>query len=73
VIVPRWTAKLMNGVSELPLGEKVWADTTITLSNGASATRMRDVFTGREVSTEGSVAIADALAEFPVAVIHAKG
>jgi maltooligosyltrehalose synthase len=34
---------------------------------------MRDVFTGREVSTEGSVAIADALAEFPVAVIHAKG
>ena len=73
VIVPRWSAKLMDGVSELPVGEKVWADTRITLSNGAWATRMRDVFTGREVAVEGSVTIADALAEFPVAVMHVKG
>jgi (1->4)-alpha-D-glucan 1-alpha-D-glucosylmutase len=69
VIVPRWSAKLMDGVSESPVGEKAWADTTITLSNGASAARMRDVFTGREVAVEGSVSIADALAEFPVAVL----
>jgi hypothetical protein len=31
------------------------------------------VFTGREVAVEGSVTIADALAEFPVAVMHVKG
>jgi (1->4)-alpha-D-glucan 1-alpha-D-glucosylmutase len=73
VIVPRWSAKLMDGVSELPVGENVWADTRITLSNATSASRMRDVFTGREVTLEESVAIADALAEFPVAVMHVKG
>ncbi len=49
VIVPRWTAKLMDAVNELPLGEQVWADTRIALGNGAPRTRMRDVFTDREV------------------------
>jgi (1->4)-alpha-D-glucan 1-alpha-D-glucosylmutase len=69
VIVPRWSAKLMDGVSELPVGEHVWADTKVALGNGTAATRMRDVFTDREVATAGSVAVAGALAEFPVAVL----
>jgi (1->4)-alpha-D-glucan 1-alpha-D-glucosylmutase len=69
VIVPRWSAKLMDGVSELPVGKHVWADTKIALGNGTSAAGMRDVFTDREVATQGSVAVAGALAEFPVAVL----
>ena len=69
VIVPRWSAKLMDGVSELPVGEKAWADTKIALGNSTSATRMRDVFTDREIEAEGSAALANALAEFPVAVL----
>ena len=36
MIVPRWTAKLMDGVNELPLGEHVWADTRIALGNGCA-------------------------------------
>jgi len=64
VIVPRWTAKLMDAVTELPLGEQVWADTRIN----APATRMRDVLTEREVAIDGSLAVANALADFPVAV-----
>ena len=50
VIVPRWSAKLMDAVNELPLGERVWADTRVALGNGAPPTRMRDVFTDREIS-----------------------
>jgi maltooligosyltrehalose synthase len=59
----------MDGVSELPLGEKVWADTRIALGNGVPATRVRDIFTGRESALESAVALADALVEFPVAVL----
>jgi (1->4)-alpha-D-glucan 1-alpha-D-glucosylmutase len=68
VIVPRWTAKLMDAVNELPLGEQVWADTRIS----TSATRMRDVLTEREIATNGAVAVASVFAEFPVAVLVAS-
>jgi (1->4)-alpha-D-glucan 1-alpha-D-glucosylmutase len=68
VIVPRWTAKLMDAVNELPLGDRVWGDTRIN----ASAMRMRDVFTEREVAIEGGVSVASVLSEFPVAVLVGK-
>jgi (1->4)-alpha-D-glucan 1-alpha-D-glucosylmutase len=64
VIVPRWTAKLMDAVNELPLGEQVWADTRI----GAPAARMRDVLTEREITIDGTLPVANALTDFPVAV-----
>jgi malto-oligosyltrehalose synthase len=65
VIVPRWSAKLMAAVDELPLGEQVWADTRIS----AAAGRMKDVLTGREVAIEGAVFVASVLTEFPAAVL----
>jgi (1->4)-alpha-D-glucan 1-alpha-D-glucosylmutase len=74
VIVPRWTAKLMDAVNELPIGGRVWADTRVALGNSTQAPRMRDVLTGREVGIDGAgsertLSVADALAEFPVAVL----
>jgi Maltooligosyl trehalose synthase len=68
VIVPRWTAKLMDAVNELPVGDRVWGDTRIN----ASAMRMSDVFTEREVAIEGGVSVASVLSEFPVAVLVGK-
>ena len=65
VIVPRWTAKLMDAVNELPLGDQVWADTRIS----AAAARMTDVLTDRDIAIDGSVAVAAVLAEFPAAVL----
>jgi (1->4)-alpha-D-glucan 1-alpha-D-glucosylmutase len=65
VIVPRWSAKLMDAVNELPLGEQVWMDTRIN----AAGKQLRDVLTDRAVAIEGGVSVADALAEFPVAVL----
>jgi (1->4)-alpha-D-glucan 1-alpha-D-glucosylmutase len=74
VIVPRWTAKLMDAVNELPIGGRVWADTAVALGNGTQAPRMRDVLTDREVGIDGAgsertLSVADALAELPVAVL----
>jgi (1->4)-alpha-D-glucan 1-alpha-D-glucosylmutase len=71
VVVPRWTAKLMDAVTELPLRERVWADTRVALGSGVQSAAMRDVFTSREVAIDGdrSVGVAGALAEFPVAVL----
>jgi (1->4)-alpha-D-glucan 1-alpha-D-glucosylmutase len=65
VIVPRWSAKLMDAVNELPLGEQVWADTMIN----APGTRMLDVLTDREVPIDGAIAVARVLTEFPAAVL----
>jgi (1->4)-alpha-D-glucan 1-alpha-D-glucosylmutase len=75
VIVPRWTAKLMDGVNEPPLGEKVWADTRVLLGGNINAVaRATDAFTGRDVPIEEEqgergLRVAAALAEFPVAVL----
>jgi (1->4)-alpha-D-glucan 1-alpha-D-glucosylmutase len=77
VIVPRWTAKLMDGVNDLPIGEKVWADTTIALGNSVGTiARLTDVFTGRAVPIEDAQAeralrVSSIFAEFPVAVLRA--
>jgi (1->4)-alpha-D-glucan 1-alpha-D-glucosylmutase len=65
VIVPRWTAKLMDAVNELPLGDQVWADTRIS----AAAARMTDVLTDRDIAIDGTVSVAAVLAEFPAAVL----
>jgi (1->4)-alpha-D-glucan 1-alpha-D-glucosylmutase len=77
VMVPRWTAKLMDGVHELPLRERVWADTRVMPGNGANVAAMREVLSGREIAIddvphERSVSIARALAEFPVAVLYVR-
>jgi (1->4)-alpha-D-glucan 1-alpha-D-glucosylmutase len=76
VIVPRWTAKLMDAASELPLRERVWADTRVALGNGLQPSAMRDVISGREATvderhSERALRIAEVFAEFPVAVLAA--
>lgn len=74
VIVPRWTAKLMDAVNQLPIGGRVWADTRVAVGSITLAPRMRDVLTDRELTIEGAegertLSVADALAELPVAVL----
>ncbi len=72
VIVPRWTAKLMDAATELPLGARVWGDTKIAIGSATAATRTTDVLTGREVriGDERALSVAEAFAEFPVAVLR---
>ena len=75
VIVPRWTAKLMDAAIDLPIGERVWGDTTIAVGD-STATRLTDVLTSREIAIEGEqgarrLSVAAVFAEFPVAVLRA--
>jgi (1->4)-alpha-D-glucan 1-alpha-D-glucosylmutase len=77
VIVPRWTAKLMDGVNDLPLRERVWGDTRVVLGGNVQTSTMQDVFTGKDVAIEGSASestlrVAAVFAEFPVAVLYCK-
>src|SRR5690606_18507981 len=68
VLVPRWTARLLKGVTRLPCGEAVWGETRVVLGDvpvGAAT----DLFTGREVeahSAEGGryLRVAEVLADF---------
>jgi (1->4)-alpha-D-glucan 1-alpha-D-glucosylmutase len=76
VIIPRWSAKLMDAANELPLGERVWADTKVQLAS-MEAAAITELFAGSEVQIEsvGSerfVSVAKTLAEFPVAVLCSR-
>ncbi len=73
VIVPRLTAVLMQGIEALPLGETVWKDTALPLNSRLPA-EFENVLTGKKLSAvekDGvrSIRVAEALAEFPVAIL----
>ena len=72
-IVPRLIAQLTPAADPLPppppIGPAVWADTRIILEGDWPAT-LRNVFTGQTCPlTDSRIALADALAEFPVALL----
>ncbi|MGH8177962.1 MAG: malto-oligosyltrehalose synthase [Steroidobacter sp.] len=70
-IVPRWTAKLMGGNAELPLGERVWGDTRINIGESSPSKELLSRRRVRIEEIEGArwVRAAEAFAEFPVAVL----
>ncbi|HEX9122028.1 MAG TPA: malto-oligosyltrehalose synthase [Actinomycetota bacterium] len=68
-VAPRLTLRLA-GPGRPPLGERVWADTTLELPREAPPV-WRDVFTGGPVRANGrgGLLVADVLARFPVALL----
>ena len=70
VIVPRLLARRDFFKPVLPLGRACWDDTRVAVPV-ASGARLRDVLTGRTVKADDtSVAIGDALTDFPVALLE---
>jgi len=74
VIVPRWSAKLMQGAINLPLGAEVWGDTKVMLGAAGKASFL-DVFSALELRSEGegegrSLRVAEVFSKFPVAVLQ---
>jgi (1->4)-alpha-D-glucan 1-alpha-D-glucosylmutase len=68
VVVPRLLTTLCPDPPALPLG-KVWGDTRLTLPDGMAGRTWRNVFTGETVqSRDGTLALAEVLATFPVAL-----
>ncbi len=75
-VVPRLPAGLPLDPADLPLGAAVWQDTRLLLPGIDAHSRWRNVFTGEVLPTnesEGkpSLALAEALAHFPVALFVA--
>ena len=66
-IAPRFLTSLI-APDENPLGEKVWADTQLQLPQGFSSS-WQDIFTGQTLTGNGTIAIAQVLQHFPVALL----
>jgi len=76
VAVPRLLATVLTDVTEVPLGSRVWADTTVALPTPAAATYF-NVLTDRVVPLQHdgdrvTVAAADLFDTFPIALIEAR-
>ncbi len=71
-IAPRLVFELAGGIEQWPLGEAVWADTTVDLSGLPCAGECRDVLTGevqgRELGSD-QLKLAKVLRQFPVALL----
>ena len=65
--VPRFLTDLV-GKDEDPLGPAVWQDTVIGLPDGAPV-RWHNVFTNEVLTAENTLALSEALAAFPVALL----
>jgi len=75
VVVPRFCSRLMTDNEALPLGQKVWLDTRIIQQFDTASSCYRNVFTGEVLKldqNEGvlTLAVADILSEFPVALLE---
>ncbi|MDQ3906760.1 MAG: malto-oligosyltrehalose synthase, partial [Acidobacteriota bacterium] len=74
-VAARFFTRLTDGRPErLPLGAEVWGDTALPVEPGEGAARYRDVFTGAEVSPQGScgnvLPLAEVFAHLPVALLE---
>ena len=76
IVVPRWFARLAGDSGALPLGERVWGETRIRLTDEAHSTVWRDHLSGQihRVDSDGNarwLSAARVLGAFPVAVLQA--
>jgi (1->4)-alpha-D-glucan 1-alpha-D-glucosylmutase len=68
VVVPRWSAKLMNAAPQFPLGLDVWGDTRVVLS-AVTANGLEDVLGNRHMPAGDALMVGEILAELPVATL----
>jgi (1->4)-alpha-D-glucan 1-alpha-D-glucosylmutase len=77
VVAPRLLVSLIRGEGRLPVGREVWGDSVLPLAGARPGERCRNVFTG-EILTAADhaghvgLALADVLANFPVALLTAQ-
>jgi (1->4)-alpha-D-glucan 1-alpha-D-glucosylmutase len=70
VIAGRLLSRLISAPAELPCGERIWGDTSIDVPFLGGEVDLRNALTGQTVRASGGrVRVADALADFPGAII----
>jgi (1->4)-alpha-D-glucan 1-alpha-D-glucosylmutase len=67
VIAPRYPTGLVKE-GEYPIGEQVWHETRLLQPAGSSLT-WRDAITGRDIASEETIWVKEALTHFPVALL----
>ncbi len=77
VVVPRLSARLLGAKEGFPLGAEVWEDTRVDLPRQLRATSLGSTLDAKavQVADDGenrSISVADALAEFPVALLSSS-
>jgi len=77
VIVPRLVASLLNENLTSPIGSEVWKDTLIVVPACLCSSSYRNVFTGEALTQTkngdcGTINLAEALAQFPVAALEGR-
>ncbi|MBW1987297.1 MAG: malto-oligosyltrehalose synthase, partial [Deltaproteobacteria bacterium] len=66
IVVPRWlTAIIKEG--QLPVGEEMWQDTSLTLP--FATFRGIDIFTKKVITSQGHLLVGQTLTNFPVALL----
>jgi (1->4)-alpha-D-glucan 1-alpha-D-glucosylmutase len=68
VIAPRFFTKLI-GENQLPLGEEVWADTTIILTKETTEWSWKHVFTGASIEPAEKLYLKDICKDFPLGLL----
>ena len=66
-VVPRFLTSLV-AEGEAPLGSGVWQDTVVGLPDGTPG-RWKNMFTNEVLTAENTLALSDALAVFPAALL----
>jgi (1->4)-alpha-D-glucan 1-alpha-D-glucosylmutase len=68
-IVPRFTHTLMNGGETPPLGEEVWADTSIQLPDELGTLALANTLTGETHRSGSVIQVARVFRHFPLALL----
>jgi (1->4)-alpha-D-glucan 1-alpha-D-glucosylmutase len=70
VVAPRLVDSLLRGDAIAPVGSAVWGETAVHLPESDDGATYRNLFTGGQIAaTAGTLSVAEALADFPVAVL----
>jgi (1->4)-alpha-D-glucan 1-alpha-D-glucosylmutase len=77
VVAPRLFVGLLREAQQAPLGQMIWDDTAVVLPDAFAGSALRQLFTGAIITVPRSAGravlpLAAALAEFPVALLHAS-
>jgi len=76
-IVPRLLTRLVRDVDEMPLGREVWGDSSIAIPGEIDGDEFKNILTGEvlkkiEGEGEGTLALGEVFAHFPVALLEMK-
>jgi (1->4)-alpha-D-glucan 1-alpha-D-glucosylmutase len=69
VVAPRLVASILSEDGESPTGAEVWGETAVVLPENPKSSNFVNLLTGEANKISGRLLVADALKDFPVALL----